>query len=146
MKQAGFTLIETLVALSIFVIVLVFSSGIMTGLMGSNQTRQNLDVLQAATQWFENATHVWSRGSAFGDTTRLPAIPTVQNASWSAQLCEVNPAVTPTTTVCGSAVTTGIPLFSGGATTTTGRVVQLNLTYTPTGKAAVPATLELARR
>jgi len=146
MTERGFTLIEVLVATAVFVIVLTFSGAILTGLLGANRTRETLSVAQATTQWFENVTHVWARQDDFGQTARLPAIPAVVGASWSAQLCTVDPTVTPVVPVCGAAVTSGLPAFAGGATTTTARVVQVNLTYNPAGRAAVPATMELAKR
>lgn len=145
-QQQGFTLIEVLMALTVFVIVLTMSGAILTGLLGANRSRQNLNVTQASTQWFENVTHVWARNTDFGNTARLPAVPAVDGATWRAQLCEINPVATPVVPVCGAAVTTGTPRFAAGAATTTARVVQVNLTYTPAGRPAVPVTMELARR
>lgn len=142
----AFTLIEVLIALTIFMALMYISGQYLISIRQAPQSETSVQITRASSGYLEQATNVWRSATNFGNTNLLTAPATIKGYSARRQVCTVDIATS--TATCG-VVTTAQPTYSGGAATvplTTG-LVRLNITYVPTtGGQGVTTTLDISRR
>lgn len=142
----AFTLIEVLVAMTIFMALMYISAEYLTSIRQAPQSETSVQVTRASGEYLEQATNVWRSNANFGNTNLLTAPSPVKGYSARRQVCTVD--ITSSTATCG-AETAAQPTYLNGAATvpaTTG-LVRLNIRYvSTTGGQDVTTTLDISRR
>lgn len=147
-QQAGFTLVELLVALTMLSVTIAISSSMIISLRTNTRATDVSAMNLAAQKWFEESANAWIDQAAYGDVGRLTTPPSVDGATWRARICRVIAA--DGTTDCGPEVNSGKPAYDSNGTSTVVsgvngvNLIQLRLTYTREGTDTLYST-ELVR-
>lgn len=141
-REAGFTLIEVLVAIVVFSMSIYLASSMIGAMRLNSNSMGTLNASQAAQDVLERTVRTFS--TTYGVLTAADVPVTLRGYSWKVDLCEGsstsdtcanNKAFTPTSTYAYSAPSTV-------------NILRMTVTYTPTqltSGASIVTALELAR-